>query len=41
MEENISDGGSLQERIRAFFPGKQQDIRAYSTLTLAYVGDAI
>lgn len=41
MEENISDGGSLQERIRAFFPGKQQDIRAYSPLTLAYVGDAI
>lgn len=41
MEENISGGGSLQECIRAFFPGKQQDIRAYSPLTLAYVGDAV
>lgn len=41
MEENMSGSGSLQECIRGFFPGKQQDIRAYSPLTLAYVGDAV
>lgn len=41
MEENMSGGSSLQESIRGFFPGKQQDIRAYSPLTLAYVGDAV
>ncbi len=32
---------SLPERIRGAFPGKSQDIRSYSPLTLAYVGDAI
>lgn len=33
--------GGLAERIRGIFPGKSQDIRSYSPLTLAYVGDAI
>ncbi|MGN0401925.1 MAG: Mini-ribonuclease 3 [Acetatifactor sp.] len=38
MEESINN---FEERIRAFFPGKPQDIRTYSPLTLAYIGDAI
>lgn len=29
------------EEILNFFPGKQQDIRTYSPLTLAYIGDAV
>ena len=37
MEESIS----LLKAIRETFPGKQQDIRAYSPLTFAYIGDAI
>ena len=37
MEESIS----LLAAIRETFPGKQQDIRTYSPLTLAYIGDAI
>ena len=37
MEESIS----LLAAIRETFPGKQQDIRSYSPLTLAYIGDAI
>ena len=32
---------SLQSVIRESFPGRCQDIRMYSPLTLAYVGDAI
>lgn len=31
----------LPSMIRGSFPGKCQDIRSYSALTLAYVGDAI
>lgn len=27
--------------VQATFPGKQQDIRGYSPLTLAYIGDAV
>lgn len=38
MEEGINN---LLDRIRFFFPGKEQDIRTYSPLTLAYIGDAI
>lgn len=43
MEESINaaDKGNLLADIRAAFPGKQQDVRAYSPLTLAYVGDAV
>lgn len=38
MEEGINN---LLDRIRFLFPGKEQDIRTYSPLTLAYIGDAI
>lgn len=51
MEENISreqesadqkpDRWELPEMIRGTFPGKSQDIRSYSPLTLAYIGDAV
>lgn len=37
MEESIS----LLKQIQGTFPGKKQDIRQYSPLTLAYVGDAV
>ncbi len=38
MEEGVKN---LLEMIQAAFPNKQQDIRGYSPLTLAYVGDAV
>ena len=38
MEEGINN---FIDGIRTFFPGKEQDIRTYSPLTLAYIGDAI
>lgn len=38
MEESMR---GLAEEIRSFFPNRQQDIRTYSALTLAYVGDAV
>ena len=43
MEEsiNISPGDGLLSGIKEAFPGKEQDVRAYSPLTLAYVGDAV
>lgn len=50
MEESINtaessgqaaSGSGLREKIAAAFPGKPQDIRTYSALTLAYVGDAV
>ena len=43
MEESISlnPDGSLLSGVRAAFPGKKQDVRAYSPLTLAYIGDAV
>lgn len=43
MEEsiNFNPQGSLLSDIRAVFPGKRQDVRAYSPLTLAYIGDAV
>ena len=31
----------MEEGIRNTFPGKRQDIRTYSPLTLAYVGDGV
>ncbi len=39
MEEGIKQG--MLGDILAAFPGKCQDIRSYSPLTLAYIGDAI
>lgn len=48
MEESIntaetvqSADGSLLQQIKAVFPGKQQDVRGYSPLALAYIGDAV
>lgn len=43
MEESIKPGSSaeLLEQIKAVFACKEQDVRAYSPLTLAYMGDAI
>lgn len=47
MEEGVREGQrepgemSLLAKIRETFPGKLQDIRSYSPLTLAYIGDAI
>lgn len=39
MEESVRN--DLPEMIRSIFPGKQPDIRGYSPLTLAYIGDAV
>ena len=39
MEEGIKD--SMLSLIQQTFPGKKQDIRSYSPLTLAYIGDAV
>lgn len=51
MEENMSlkpeesadfkPKSSLLSDIRTAFPGKKQDVCAYSPLTLAYIGDAV
>lgn len=38
MEESVM---SLLAQIEQTFPGKKTDIRTYSPLTLAYIGDAI
>ena len=38
MEEGVR---GMLELIQETFPNKQQDIRTYSPLTLAYVGDAV
>lgn len=32
---------SLLDQILDLFPGKKQDVRTYSPLTLAYIGDAV
>ncbi len=32
---------SLREEIAAAFPGRRQDIRSYSALSLAYIGDVV
>lgn len=34
-------GNALLEEIKMCFPGKEQDIRTYSPLTLAYIGDVV
>ncbi len=39
--EAVKETDTLREQIQRSFPGKQQDIRTYSPLTLAYIGDAI
>jgi len=43
MEEGIKTTPSqeLLEQIKTVFSCKEQDVRAYSPLTLAYIGDAI
>ena len=39
--KGVSPGSSLLSDIRTAFPGKKPDVRAYSPLTLAYIGDAV
>lgn len=39
MDEEEKD--TVLQGILAAFPGKKQDIRTYSPLTLAYIGDAV
>lgn len=44
VEESVTNhrgSGSLLADIFEFFPGRRQDIRTYSPLTLAYIGDAV
>ena len=41
VSRSIKPEGSLLSDIRVVFPGKKQDVRAYSPLTLAYIGDAV
>lgn len=43
MEESVKAGNSVEmlEQIKSVFACKEQDVRAYSPLTLAYMGDAI
>lgn len=36
-----SGGAGLLAQIRERFPGKQADVRSYSPLALAYIGDAV
>ena len=40
MEESMKETGLRAEILEAF-PGKRQDIRTYSPLALAYIGDAV
>ncbi len=39
MEESVKE--TMLEAIKSTFPKKEQDIRSYSPLTLAYMGDAV
>lgn len=39
--EKGKEADTLRVQIQRSFPGKQQDIRTYSPLTLAYIGDGI
>ena len=43
MEASVKAGNSAEmlEQIKSVFECKEQDVRAYSPLTLAYMGDAI
>lgn len=40
MEESLSKDSLLRD-ILNLFPGKRQDVRTYSPLALAYIGDAV
>lgn len=39
--ESVGGAEGLLQEIHKTFPGKQQDVRTYSPLTLAYIGDAV
>ena len=39
--KSIEGSDGLLKEIQKIFPGKQQDVRSYSPLTLAYIGDAV
>lgn len=41
MEESISKETGFLQMISGAFPEKRQDIRTYSALTLAYIGDVV
>lgn len=41
IRENAKGADGLLKEIQKVFPGKQQDVRTYSPLTLAYIGDAV
>lgn len=40
-KEEADSANSLRQAIAGAFPGKRQDIRSYSALTLAYIGDVV
>ena len=41
MEEGVGQEKGILQSIYESFPGKRQDPRTYSPLTLAYIGDAV
>lgn len=41
MEESVKNQETLLEQIKTVFHCEEQDVRAYSPLTLAYIGDGI
>lgn len=41
MEESVKNQETLLEQIKTVFRCEEQDVRAYSPLTLAYIGDGI
>ena len=41
MEESVKNKETLLEQIKTAFHCEEQDVRAYSPLTLAYIGDGI
>ncbi len=41
MEESVKNQETLLEQIKTVFHCGEQDVRAYSPLTLAYIGDGI
>lgn len=41
QESGRALAGSFREMISGAFPGKRQDIRSYSGLSLAYIGDVV
>ena len=40
-EERTDSAYSLRREIAGIFPGRRQDIRSYSALSLAYIGDVV